>query len=215
MKIGVFDSGVGGLHVAKFIEESLPDYEVVLREDKDNLPYGNKPPGKLLKLVLPILSEMVEEGCDVIVVACNTVTTNIINDLRQRISVPLVGIEPMVKPASDLTHNGKIAVCATPATLKSPRYQELKSKYLNKIECIEPDCSDWAMMIENNDINTNKIKSILNMLSNNNVDVIVLGCTHYHWIEEYISTYVDSSVRVLQPEDAVLKQLKVVLRQLS
>lgn len=215
MKIGVFDSGVGGLHVAEFVQKNLPEHQIMLKEDKENLPYGTKTPEELLSIVLPIIKSMVDEGCKVVVIACNTVTTNIIAELRQEIDIPLVGIEPMVKPASELTTNKKVAVCATPATLRSRRYNQLKQEYLNGIECIEPDCSDWATMIEANDVNYTRLKQILNMLSKRGVDVIVLGCTHYHWIEEFMRDNVTKDVKILQPEDAILTQLKRVLEQIA
>src|SRR5690606_39192842 len=119
--IGVFDSGVGGLSVANAIKKAFPEYEVLLREDSENLPYGTKTPDELYGLVLPILQNMIQEGCIVIVIACNTVTTTLISRLRQELSIPLVGMEPMVKPAAEQTKTGVIAVCATLATLKSER----------------------------------------------------------------------------------------------
>src|SRR5688572_7572234 len=129
MKIGVFDSGVGGLSVANAIRAELPEHEVLLREDKEHVPYGSRTPEEILGFVVPIFQEMVAAGCQVIVVACNTVTTTLIGELRERFTLPLVAIEPMVKPAAAMTKSGVIAVCATPATLASPRYAWLKNEY--------------------------------------------------------------------------------------
>lgn len=213
MKIGVFDSGVGGLSVANAIRTALPEHEVILREDKANLPYGTKTPAQLLELVTPILEQMVAEDCRLIVIACNTVTTNIIEDLRQRISVPLVGMEPMVKPAAEISKTGVIAVYATPATLKSQRYQWLKDNFAADSDVIEPDCSRWALMIENNDINREEIETEVRGALDNNADVLVLGCTHYHWIEELIKQIADDRALVLQPEQPVIEQVKKVLAQ--
>lgn len=215
MKIGVFDSGVGGKLFADVIKEQLPDSEIILREDKANLPYGTKSKSQLLKLVSPIFLEMERQGCDVIVVACNTVTTNIIGDLRQKLNVPLVGIEPMIKPASGLTETNQITVCATPATLNSDRYKWLKSQYAKGISFYEPDCSRWAKMIEDRQIDEEEIKSIVEHSSQMGSDVIVLGCTHYHWIYDLIDRVSGPSVKVLQPTDAAMRQLKTVLEQLG
>ena len=129
MKIGVFDSGVGGLSVANAVRAALPDAEVLLRQDKEHVPYGLRPPKEILGFVVPIFQAMVDEGCQVIVVACNTVTTTLIEELRQRFSLPLVAVEPMVKPAAALTKTKVIAVCATPTTLASARYAWLKEEY--------------------------------------------------------------------------------------
>ena len=210
-KIGVFDSGVGGLSVANALHESLPEVDIILREDKENLPYGTKSPDQLLLLVAPILEEMVVQGCEAIVIACNTVTTNIIEELRQVIKVPLVGMEPMIKPAAEITKTSTIAVFATPATLGSKRYAWLKQEYANGVKVIEPDCSTWAMMIEENRFNKDSIKQDVNQALSENADVLVLGCTHYHWIEEEIRELVNDEVTILQPEQPVLEQLKKVL----
>jgi len=214
MKIGVFDSGVGGKAFADAIERALPEAEVVLKEDKDNLPYGDKTPEELLKLTLPILQQLVSEGCEVIVIACNTVTTNIINELRQKLSVPLIGTEPMIKPAAEQTKTGVIGVCATPATLKSKRYTELKELYAKDVKVIEPDCSDWARMIEDNQVNHQKLEETLSNLTDANADVVVLGCTHYHWIQDTLQQYAKDKAIVIQPEQAVIAELKRVLSRL-
>lgn len=214
MKIGVFDSGVGGLSVAKAIELALPNDQVVLREDSDNLPYGNKTPQQLYDLVLPLLKSLVDEGCQVIVVACNTVTTTIIGQLRQTLTVPLVGIEPMIKPAALQTKSGIIAVCATPTTLGSQRYKWLKNEYATGVQVLEPDCSDWSTMIENNQINHGKIAERIESVCQKGADVIVLACTHYHWIQDTIDTIAGDRAIVIQPEDAIIAQLKRVIAQI-
>lgn len=214
-KIGVFDSGVGGQSVVAAIRRKLPELEVIYKDDKQHLPYGDKSAAELLELTTPIFEAFVQEGCAVVVVACNTVTTTIIGELRNRIKVPLIGIEPMVKPAASLTSSNKIAVCATPATLRSERYQLLKATYAKSIEVLEPDCSDWAFMIENDALNNQKIESRVREVCEKGADVIVLACTHYHWIEREIQDIADEyQARVLQPEDAVVTQLQRVLEQL-
>jgi glutamate racemase len=214
MKIGVFDSGVGGLSVANAIKSALPVHETVLREDKANLPYGTKSPEQLYALVLPILERMVEEGCEIIVIACNTVTTNIIAELRAALTVPLIGIEPMIKPAAERTQSSIIAVFATPATLRSRRYAWLKAEYAAGVEVLEPDVSDWAEMIERNTINRDKIAKIIDTVLQKNADVVVLGCTHYHWIEALIEELVAGKAEVLQPEQAVIARLTAMISPL-
>lgn len=213
MIIGVFDSGVGGLSVANAIQKALPQAKVILREDKKNLPYGTKTPEQLVSLVEPILREMVGEGCEIIVVACNTVTTTIINQLRERIKVPLIGMEPMVKPAAELTKSKAIAVFATPTTLASKRYTELKDNFAKGIKVVEPDCSTWSYMVEHNQVEEDQIKHNVELALGQNADVIVLGCTHYHWIEDLIKSFTAGKAVVIQPEQPVIEQLKRVLEQ--
>lgn len=215
MKVGVFDSGVGGQSMANAIAKALPGDEILLREDKEHLPYGSRSPEELLSLVAPILQEMINDGCQIIVIACNTVTTTIIQDLRNQFSIPLVAVEPMVKPAAALTKSKIIAVCATPTTLASKRYAGLKQEYTEGITVLEPDCSDWAHMIEHTAIDHEKIAKRVTQVLEEGADVIVLACTHYHWIEEDIKKLAGEKAVVIQPEAAIIEQLKRVLEQLS
>lgn len=212
--IGVFDSGIGGKSVALAIQKALPKDKIIFKNDQAHMPYGNKTNEQLLSLSLPILKEM-QQQCDVIVIACNTLSTTIIQLLRQNIEVPLIAIEPMVKPAASLTKTGIIAVCATPSTLASLRYKALKEEYAKAIKVIEPDCSDWAYLIEKNQISATEIRGTLRTVLKEGADVIVLGCTHYHWIEKEIKNEVGDKALVIQPEAAIVNRLKQVLRQLA
>jgi glutamate racemase len=214
-KIGVFDSGIGGLSVARAIEKALPIYQIIFKNDSKNLPYGTKSPKVLLSLVEPILQDLVNDGCEVIVVACNTVSTTLIDLLRSKIKIPLVAVEPMIKPAAELTKTKVIAVCATPTTLASKRYNWLKETYAQGIRVLEPDCHDWTTMIESNKVDHQAIADRIENVCKNGADVIVLGCTHYHWIEEEIKMIAKDRARVLQPEQPVITQLKRVLAQLA
>src|SRR4051812_38618633 len=121
LKVGVFDSGVGGQSVVNAIKNELPELKIVYKDDKQHLPYGTKSVGQIHAFVKPIFQSFIDEGCKTIVVACNTVTTNLVSDLRQESTVPIVGMEPMVKPAAAATKTKVIAVCATPRTLTSDR----------------------------------------------------------------------------------------------
>ena len=215
MKIGVFDSGVGGQSFANAISEALPELDILVREDSKNLPYGNKTSGQLLALVTPLLQDMIEQGCEVIVVACNTVSTKIITELRALCNVPLVAVEPMIKPAAALTHSKIIAVCATPGTLASERYDWLKQTYAADITVLEPDCSRWSAMIEANQVDMQHITDSITAVLDQGADVVVLGCTHYHWIEQEIQELCGDRAQVVQPEPATIEQLKRVLAQLA
>lgn len=215
MKIGVFDSGVGGRSIARAVQKGIKNAVVVVREDKANLPYGTKTPEQLLKLVTPILQGMASEGCDIIVVACNTVSTTIIHELRAVIDVPLIAVEPMVKPGAEKSNAGIIAVCATPTTLASGRYQSLKRRFADGVTVLEPDCSDWASMIESNQIDHDTIAKRINEVLDGGADVIVLGCTHYHWIEAEIKELAKDKAIVIQPNAAIVTQVKRVIGQLK
>ncbi len=210
MKIGVFDSGVGGLSVGWAIQKAFPDDKVEVLEDSGNLPYGTKTPAQLLELTLPIL-HLLAARSDVIVVACNSLTTNCIEDLRAALPIPIVGIEPMVKAAAERTKSGIIAICATPATLGSQRYQYLKHTYASGIKIIEPDCSRWAALIQSNILNRGTVQTLVEGACHDGADVIVLGCTHYHWIAEMVQEVAAGCAEVLQPEQAVVNQLRRVV----
>lgn len=214
MKIGVFDSGVGGLSVAQAIEQTLPQHQVIFKNDSQNVPYGSKSPEEILGFVVPVLESLVKDGCQVIVVACNTVSTTLIDELREKFEVPLVALEPMVKPAAAMTKSGVIAVCATPTTLASARYAELKATYAANVKILEPDCGDWPSMIEHQQIDQEKIEASIEAVLAQQADVIVLGCTHYHWIEEEIVAMAAGRATVIQPEAAIIEELKRVLERL-
>jgi glutamate racemase len=215
MKIAIFDSGVGGLSFKRAITNRFPKAQVVYFEDKENIPYGDKSKEKLLELTLPIFKNIDNQHFDAILVACNTVTTNIINKLRESIKTPIVGVEPMLKPGAQLTKTKVIAVCATPATLNSERYSFLRRNYTSKLVVVEPDCSEWAYMIENNRKNELKLKEMVDELKQKKVDVLILGCTHYHWIEKELKDLSGSDIKVIQPIEPVLNQLERVILESS
>ena len=212
-KVGVFDSGVGGLSVVNAIKKALPQLEIVYKEDKKHVPYGTRPIEEIHRFVKPLFQQFIDEGCRVIVVACNTVTTNLIEQLREEFRVPMVGMEPAVKPAAKMTKSNIIAVCATPRTLESQRYTWLKEEFAQGIKVLEPDVSDWAYLIETNTLNREKIAKIINDAIAEGADQIVLGCTHYHWIETEIKEITAGRAEVIQPEVPVIEQLKRVLSQ--
>jgi glutamate racemase len=214
VKVGVFDSGVGARHVISAIQRALPDLKIIYKDDKQHVPYGSRTVEEIHEFIRPIFQEFIDEGCQVIVVACNTVTTNLITQLRREFAVPMVGMEPAIKPAAQQTKTGVIAVCATPRTLSSERYAWLKQEYAKGVKALEPDCSGWALMIENNRVEREKVAETIEGVINMKTDVIVLGCTHYHWIEELINGIAAGRAEVIQPEQPVITQLKTVLAQL-
>lgn len=214
VKIGVFDSGVGAIPVIRAIQKELPELEIIYRDDREHLPYGSRSINEIHSLVRPIFQEFIDEGCRIIVIACNTVTTNLIRQLRREFHVPMVGMEPAIKPAAEATKTGKIAVLATPRTLSSERYAELKMPYQGELDIIEPDCSGWALMVENNKLDREKIAKTVNKICQQGADQIVLGCTHYHWIEYLIESVASGKAAVIQPTRPVINQLKQALGQL-
>jgi glutamate racemase len=213
-KIGVFDSGVGGQSVADAIDNALPGSEVIYVNDSDNVPYGTKTPEQLWDLCLPKLKKLASDGCEVIVVACNSVSVTILDKLQKELPVPLIGAEPMIEEAVRWSKNGVIAVCATPLTLASERYRQLREENSDGMVLIEPDCSEWAFMIEHNAIDRAKIRVVTEDVIQQGADVIVLGCTHYHWIESLMESIADGKADILQPEANIINRIKKELAQL-
>lgn len=209
MKLGVFDSGIGGEAVAAALQTTFPQAKMLIVNDKANVPYGSKTANEVIRLTDAAIQPLITARCDVIILACNTATALAIETLRLRYpDCKFIGIEPMIKTAAAVTKTGIIAVCATPATLASDRYRELVHTYGSDVHIIEPDCSTWAYMIENNTINYEIIEQVINNACDQGADVIVLGCTHYHWIKEEILTLTHGRASVIEPSEAIGHQVK-------
>ena len=212
MKLGVFDSGIGGEAVAAALQITYPDATITTVNDKAHVPYGDKSAQDVIRLTNAAIQPLLDGSCDVIVLACNTATALAIEPLRR--SYPqqkFIGIEPMIKTAASLTKTGTVAVCATPATLKSSRYHDLTVTFGAEMKIIEPDCHTWASMIENDQINQHIIEQIITNLCNQGADVIVLGCTHYHWIKDMIIDMTQGRATVIEPSDAIGRRVQHLL----
>ncbi|CAN5400011.1 glutamate racemase [soil metagenome] len=213
MRIGVFDSGVGGKAVAEKLAELLPDAEIVSIDDHEHVPYGTRPNEEIIALTDAAIQPLLDNSCDAIVIACNTATTIAIRHLRAKYpSTSFIGIEPMVKSAASMTKTGKIAVLATPSTLQSERYQELKQTWAKNTTVIEPDCSAWASMIESGSSDAIDIYSVVNPLIESGVDVIVLGCTHYHLIKKRVVETAGNVAVILEPTDAIANRISSLVK---
>lgn len=216
MKLGVFDSGIGGEAVAQALRVTFPDAQIETTSDHEHVPYGDKSSDDVRALTEAALRPFLADGkYDVIILACNTATALAIEYLRTKYpSQKFIGIEPMIKPAATLTQSDIIAVCATPATLASQRYKQLVRTYGSTLEIIEPDCKEWAYLIENSLINRTHIETTIEDTLRHGADVIVLGCTHYHWIKEMIKEIVNGRASVLEPSEAIGRRVKNLLTQI-
>lgn len=213
MKLGIFDSGIGGEAIAAALQETFPSAEIITVNDKDNLPYGTKVAHEVKRLTDAAIQPLISAECDVIVIACNTATALTIDHLRNTYpNQKFIGIEPMIKTASAKTRSKTIAVCATPATISSFRYHRLKDRYASGVTVLEPDCSDWAYLIENNQINRDHIRNVVEDACEKGADVIVLGCTHYHWIKDEISELAAGRALVIEPSEAIGRRVSHLLK---
>ena len=214
MKLGIFDSGIGGEALIKPLQETFPDAEIITVNDRAHLPYGDRTRDEVIQLTNTAIQPLLQAACDVIIIACNTATVNAIGSLREKYpNQKFVGIEPMIKPAAELTKTHIIAVCATPAALGSDRYHQLVETYGRHLEIIEPDCSQWAYWIENNQLNRLHIEQVINDACNRGADVIVLGCTHYHWIKDLIIEVAAGRAEVIEPSEAIGRRVRSLISE--
>jgi glutamate racemase len=213
--IGVFDSGIGGLSLANAIQKALPGANVLFKNDSVNVPYGTKTQEELRRLCLPLITDLAEKS-DVLVIACNTLTTNILAEIKAAVDIPVIGVEPLIERAKFYTKTNTICVCATPRTLTSARYAQLKNDFAQGLNVLEPDCSEWSGMIEKYDVDHKKVRKTIKAACKNGADVIVLGCTHYHWISDEISRTAEKyGAIVIYPEESVIVRIEKSLIELA
>jgi glutamate racemase len=213
MKLGIFDSGIGGEAVATSLRSAFPAAEIVTVNDREHLPYGDRTAEDITALTDAAIQPLLAGNCDVIIIACNSATAAAIETLRARYPEQrFVGLEPMIKPAAAMTKTGTIAVCATPATLGSDHYAHLKQTYGSDVTIVEPDCSTWARMIEDNEVNESHIEETVKTVCSAGADVIVLACTHYHWIQEVVERAAAGHAAVIEPSAAIADRVSSLLK---
>lgn len=213
MLLGVFDSGIGGEAVATKLRELLPSARVISINDHENVPYGTKAPAEIIRLTTQAIQPLIQQSCDAIIIACNTATTVAMTHLRKTYpKIHFIGIEPMIKPASQLTKTNRVAVLATPQTLKSSRYNELKALWGSSLTIYEPDCRNWATLIEHGQSDQINIAKVVEPLLTQGVDVFVLACTHYHWLKKRFDRLIGSRAIILEPTDAVAQRIQSLLK---
>lgn len=217
MSIGVFDSGLGGLSVLKHLKQQLDHESFVYVADSANAPYGNKLESFIYQRCLNISGFLVEKEVSLIVIACNTATAVAVERLRDVINIPIVAIEPALKPASFKTQSGKIGVLATASTLNSQPYNKLVTNFANKIVCFEQAAHGLVEQVEAGWLDGEETESLLNRylqpMLQEGVDSIVLGCTHYPFLLPAISKITGSDIEIIDTGVAVAEQVKRVLKQ--
>lgn len=204
MKIGIFDTGTGGKLVAKRLKKLLPQHSYITAIDREHAPYGNRSPEEIITLtdaaIQPLLS------CDIIVLACNTATTNAIGSLRQRYpDVCFIGFEPMIKSAAAFTKRHHITLLATNATKQSQRLRALISEYATGVRIDTPDTRAWAQMIDQGLADDIVLDEVSASVADGS-DVIVLGCTHYLAIKRRLQRLFPQC-RILEPTAIIAKRI--------
>lgn len=210
--IGVFDSGLGGLSVLAAIARALPQANLTYLADTAHVPYGDKHDDFIRGRVLAIGHHLVERGCRLLVVACNTATAHAVTELRhQHPGIPVVGIEPGVKPAAQSTQTGKIAVLATEATARSERLKRLIQSHAASRQVHVQPCPGWATRVETLKLDGAEFAADIHAkvmpLLDAGVDRIVLGCTHYAFLIPLLQPLVQGRAELVDVADAVARQV--------
>lgn len=197
--IGVFDSGVGGISVLGELISYMPEEDYVYFGDSKNAPYGNKSASEVRELTLKNIKILADMGAKAIVVACNTATSIAINDLREIYDMPVIGIEPAIKPAAEYKENPVILCMATAVTVHEKKFSELVSHFSDKATVIPLACRELAALVESGEIHSEKtVKYLKKLLAPyiGKIDAIVLGCTHYPFVKPEISAIAGDDVRI-------------------
>ncbi|MBO6632179.1 MAG: glutamate racemase, partial [Psychroserpens sp.] len=208
--IGIFDSGIGGTSIFQEIHRLLPYENTLYLADSKNAPYGNKPKDAILQLSIKNTELLLEKGCKLIVVACNTATTNAIKYLRSHYDVPFIGIEPAIKPAALNTKTKVIGILATKGTLSSELFHNTSDLYANGIKVIEQIGEGIVPLVESGQVDSDEMKALLERymqpMIEENIDYLVLGCTHYPYLIPSLTKILPKHVKIIDSGQAVAKQ---------
>ncbi|MFC2096670.1 glutamate racemase [Bacteroidota bacterium] len=213
--IGIFDSGVGGLTVWRELVKSLPNESVIYYADNANCPYGPKGRDEIISLASKVVDFLVDKGCKIIIVACNTATAAAIDFLRTKYTIPFIGMEPAVKPAALDSKTKSIAVLATEGTFNGKLYLETSNKYAKDVKLNIQVGDKLVDIVEKGLINKpetlDHLSELVKPLIEKDIDYLVLGCTHYPFLIEKLNEVLPKNVIVIDPAPAVIKQTIRVL----
>ncbi|WP_123712074.1 glutamate racemase [Sinobacterium caligoides] len=210
--IGIFDSGIGGLSIAQQIRQALPHENLIYLADSAYAPYGDKPTGFIQQRSSKLAQFLLEQHkVKAIVVACNTATVSAIDDLRAQCSIPIIGVEPGIKPAATDSNSGIIGVIATTCTLNSTSFQRLSAQLSAKTTIATQPCPGLVEQVESlqlHNSNTEQlVRKYLSPLIAKGIDSIVLGCTHYAFLEPIIRRVAGPDVSIINTATAISKEV--------
>lgn len=214
--IGVFDSGVGGLSILSAIRTQFPSLPLIYVADQVHVPYGPRSLEEVRAFSEAITRFLLEQGAQLIVVACNTASAAALHHLRAVLpEIPFVGMEPAVKPAAEKTRSGVVGVLATPATFQGALYASVVERFAQGVTVIPDTCPGLVAQIEAGELDSPQTRQILEqalrpMLAAG-IDTIVLGCTHYPYVTAQIAQITGPGVRIIDPAPAIARQVGRVL----
>ena len=218
-KLGFFDSGIGGTSIWKEVTELLPNESTIYLADSKNAPYGQKSKEEVIEFSVKNTEFLLDLNAKIIVVACNTATTNAIEVLRSKYKVPFIGIEPAIKPAGLASKTKKIGILATRGTLNSALFEKTSGQLDPEIEIVEQIGEGLVDLIEDGKLNTTATNELLERylhpMLKQNIDTLVLGCTHYPYLIPQIRSIVGNHIKIIDSGEAVARQTKNILQLLK
>jgi len=216
--IGIIDSGLGGLTVWKELVQLMPNEDYLYFGDSGSCPYGSTDSEEITRRVTTIVNFLIGNKCKMIVIACNAITASSIDVLRKQFQTPFIGMEPAIKPALLKTKTNVIGVLATERALKGNLFFTTKEKYAKGIEIIEQIGAGLVEKVEALDFHSestvNILKNYLIPMKEKNIDVLVLGCTHYPFLQESMKEILGDKVVIIDPAPAVARHASNILKQM-
>lgn len=214
--IGLFDSGIGGTSIWKEVHQLLPNENTIYLADSKNAPYGKKTKQEIIDLCFKNVDFLLEQNCKLVVVACNTATTNAIKEMRAKYDIPLIGIEPAIKPAANLSETHTIGILATKGTLNSELFNQQVASFTN-IRIMEQVGYGLVELIEDGRTDSDAMRQLLReylqpMIAAN-IDYLVLGCSHYPYLIPEITKIIPPHIKIIDSGEAVAKQTKAILER--
>lgn len=215
--IGMFDSGIGGITIYEEIHHLLPNESIIYLADSKNAPYGKKSKEKIIELSIKNTELLLKKGCKLIIVACNTASTNAVKVLRGKYDVPFIRIQPAIKPAALQSKTKMVGVLATESTLSSDLFYETSQKFAQGVTVIEQKGNGIVSLIESGKMFSPEmdqlIKKYISPMLEQNVDNLVLGCTHYPLLRSKIEKIAGKKVNIIDSGKAIARQTKNILEQ--
>ncbi len=215
--IGIFDSGLGGLTIYSEIHKLLPHENIIYLADSKNAPYGGKSKDEIIRISVKNTEFLLEQGCKLIVVACNTASTNAVKYLREHYEVPIIRVQPAIKPAALNSKTKVVGMLATKGTLESELLFETAQRFAQGVKVVEQVGEGLVPLIETGKMRspemTRLLRKYVEPMLDQNIDQLVLGCTHYPFLTDQIQEITGDGVCIVDSGEAIARQTRVILEQ--